>query len=463
MARKTQRISHHPLRGDPRVGAAEAAPTAPHATQAPERDRSGPAKFWASHRVKLVMTLTFIFSAGLHSFLTPWELPHSGIQGKDNDDELTVPIDLFGEEQPAPPPPKQEDIQPTNQDPDGPGRDGGVYRDAAIADASRLGPDGGLEMTTRDGGDADGDAGADAGNLASTDGGPPSNPGDMIGAPVNVALLVNVAVIRGNPVGAQVGPLVNAIPQWASFMKGSQNQIDPIRDTDWIYICGPSLIHTDRDAVVVHYSVPDAIVDTAVENVAAQYDKGGALDAGVPGVRAWKGHADNAERAFLRPSTQPGVLVIVPPTKANEFAKVLKQRAIAPKIGPTEAIRLTVKNPSKQISIPAMKFPESMKEIRLWIVPRAADGGADIYAEADCTDEAAAADVESTFKGMLTQYTTGGTGFVVNASTGGILKNATITVDGKRVKLHIDADQTQLQRTLDTIKPLIVKTQAGAP
>ena len=298
------------------------------------------------------------------------------------------------------------------------------------------------------------------GNNASDGGGPASDPDKMIGAPVNVTLLVNVTVIRSNPVGAKVGPMVNAIPQWASFMKGSQNQIDPIRDTDWIYISGPSLIHTDRDAVIVHYSVADSIVDTAVTNVAAQYDKGGELDAGVPGVRAWKGHADNAERAFLRASNRSGVLVIVPPAKANDFAKVLSQKQIAPKISPTEALRLIVRNPSKQIAIPSLPFPESMKEIRLWIVPRKSDNGADIYAEADCVDEASAADAETTFSALLKQYTTGIMGTGVSLATGGVLRNATIEVQGKMVKAHIDADATQLQTTLETVKSLVVKTPA---
>ena len=132
--------------------------------------------------------------------------------------------------------------------------------------------DGGPTTTASDGGaptDAgEGDAAGDGGLLASAgdSGAPPGatgprDPGSMIGlaglisaGTINVTLLVNISVIRTNPVGARMGPLLYGIPQWNDFMKGSQVTVDPIRDTDWILIYGPSLIHTDRDAVIVHYS-----------------------------------------------------------------------------------------------------------------------------------------------------------------------------------------------------------------
>ena len=108
-------------------------------------------------------------------------------------------------------------------------------------------------------------------------------------------------------------------------------------------------------------------------------------------MKASLGIADNAERVFMR--VQPHVLTIVPKDKATDFAKVLKRAPIAPRVRQGEALRLTVKDPWKQISIPNLKFSQSLKEIRLWIVPRASDGGADVYVEGDCTDEEAATDV----------------------------------------------------------------------
>ena len=443
------------------MGAADAAPTAPHATPPVRGDKSGPARFWGNRGVKIALIVTAVFSLGVHLFFTPWQLlPHANVKMKDNDDELTVDVQLFGEvASVVAPPPPEEITKNLQKDPNGPGRDGGAPRDASVADAQTVATkDAGLALLSKDGGTDPGDAAAsDASVAVLGDGGAgtpgvPRDPGETIGVPgllsagqVNVTLLVNVAVIRANAVGAQLGPLLNAVPQWASFMKGSSNAIDPIRDTDWILIYGPSLIHTDRDAVIVRYSVPDELVESTIEAIASEYEKGGALDVGVPGMKAWKGHADNGERAFLR--AQPHVLVIVPPDKAAQFAKVMSKAAIAPKVRPTEAMRLTLKNPSKQIAIPSLKFDESVKEIRLWIVPRASDGGADVYAEGDCTDEASAQQSAADFTKLIANTNS----FLVKSATGGVLSNLVVTTEGKQMKLHLDASQAQLDRVLKTV------------
>ena len=100
---------------------------------------------------------------------------------------------------------------------------------------------------------------ADAG--ASPGSGGPRDPESMFGLSKvvnagvqNVVLGVNVQLIRKHPVGARMGPVLQALPQWRDFLKGAQTPVDPIRDTDWILIYGPSLIHTDKDAVLVRYT-----------------------------------------------------------------------------------------------------------------------------------------------------------------------------------------------------------------
>ena len=65
---------------------------------------------------------------------------------------------------------------------------------------------------------------------------------------VLVMVVVNAEVIRQNPVGAQMGYLLRGIPQWDEFMSGTD--IDPVRDTDWVVISGPSLINTSRDVML---------------------------------------------------------------------------------------------------------------------------------------------------------------------------------------------------------------------
>lgn len=445
-------------------------------------ERSGPERFWGGRRVRIALQVALVASVIFHAWVTPLSLfsKPPDVELKDVDDELSIPVDLLGEEAPpAPPaPPEQREAPPAEKDPNGvlaakpdaappPPK---KIKDAGSPDVEALGEDAGAALATVDGGALEGDAGdptgtgdagtaEDGGLVAQADSGAspgasgPRDPGSMIGmsgivtaGQVNVTLLVNVGVIRQNPVGARLGPVLTAIPQWNDFLKGSQATVDPIRDTDWILIYGPSLIHTDRDAVIVRYSAPDAVVDQAVDDIAKRYDRGGVFDAGVPGVKASLGHADNAERVFLR--VQPHVLVIVPKDKAREFALVLKRAPISPKVRPGEAMRLTVKDPWKQISIRGLKFSRSLEEIRIWIVPRA-DGGAEIYAEGDTTDEAAAAQIADDLTDVIKQYNRMAfLGLTVSMMTRGLLNGAQVLPEGSKVKLHVSASQTQLEAVL---------------
>ncbi len=478
MGRGSRAPSPWRWRNDPKPGASLVAPTAPHATppaEAPAK-ASGPERFWDRRRVRMVLLATMLFSLAVHWVLAPWRLlpDRSGLEFKDVEGDLTIPVDLLGEEPvEAPPPPEKQAPPPTQEDPNAAGakKDAGprAIRDAAVADATVFERDAGaVALTDLDGGDgpgvdggsvADADVMADGGDeagalVASADAGSssggsgPRDPGSMIGlggivsaGQVNVTLLVNVAVIREHPVGARLGPLLWGIPQWNDFMKGSQTIVDPIRDTDWILIYGPSLIHTERDAVIVHYSASDAIVDKAVEAIAKRYDKGGPFDAGVPGVKASLGHADNGQRVFLR--AQPHVLVVVPPDKANEFARVLQKAPVKPRVRPGEALRLTVKDPWKQVAIPGLKLPNSLKELRLWIIPRA-DGGADVFVEGDCTDAAAAVDVADALTDLLKRQNAVG----VRIVTRGLLNNAKVDAEGDKIKMKLPASPEQLEALL---------------
>ena len=104
--------------------------------------------------------------------------------------------------------------------------------------------------------------------------------GDIQADKVLVMVVINAEVIRQNPEGAKMGFLLRGIPQWDEFMHGTD--IDPVRDTDWVMISGPSLVNTSRDVVLIHYSARDAKVERAMEQVAHNYAKGGGYDAGVP-------------------------------------------------------------------------------------------------------------------------------------------------------------------------------------
>ncbi len=481
----------YPLHGDPTRGAALEAPTAPHATSPAGRPEklSGPARFWDTRRIRIALIATFALSLVAHWFVAPWNLlpPSSGVEFMDPAGELAIPVDLLGEEappppEPAPPPPTPADPTPNAKDPTAPGKPDAGPRivDAGAPDApEKLAevPEAGV-VASADGGEptdagaADGSAIEDGGLVATADAGAgpgsggPRDPESMFGLSKvvnagvqNVVLGVNVALVRKHPVGARMGPILQAIPQWRDFLKGAPAPVDPIRDTDWILIYGPSLIHTDKDAVLVRYNVGDDAVDSTIAAIARTYDKGGPFDAGVSGVKASLGYADNAQRVFLRPQSK--LLVIVPPSHAHEAAMTFRRQV--PRGPPaTEAMRLIVHHPSNQISIPGLKFSQSLKEIRFWIVPRA-DGGADVYGEGDCTDAAAAVDSADRLTELLKRQNSIGVRF----ATRGLLNNAAVVAEGTKIKLHLLATPEQLEAVLQlaaaAVGAQVAPPAGGAP
>ncbi len=335
--------------------------------------------------------------------------------------------------------------------------DAGVRRDA--------GPDGSTTDASFDG-EADGSADGspapegEGGLLAAADGGgtAPRDPEAIVGAAgsvqadvVLVMLLVNAEVIRQNPVGARMGYLLRGIPQWDEFMSGTD--IDPVKDTDWVLISGPSLINTARDVVLVHYAAPDAVVDRAVSVVSRKYDKGGPMDMGIKGVRASRAHADGAERVLLR--AQPHVLAVVPPAVAEKVARQLVSARVPPHIRPGEAVYLRLVNPHH----PMPELPESVSEMRLRVVPRA-DDGADVFVEGDTRDAEAASAAAVVVRQVIRRHDDPLTSLV----THGLLDHVDVTAEGSQVKVHLVATRDHIETLVLLVGGFLgVEPPGGAP
>ncbi len=488
------------LRGDPRIGAANEAPTAPHATApAPGAAKpNGPARFWDARRLQIVLAIGLVVSLLVHAAVTPWGAVSldTGVSLKDVDGELAIPVDLLGEEEAPPPepaaaPPKVDD--PEADDPNGPlakKADAGpkpkpkppVDAGAPVPDAEDT--DGGVPLATSDAGagtsvDVDpSDAGAgDAGGLLATvvDGGLPGaggprDPAAMLGAKslasagqVNVSLRLNIARIRQHTMAPRISRLLVRLPQWQDFLRGAPATIDPVNDVDDILIYGPSLIHTEKTLVIVRYSnLPDAVVDSAVEAIAATYAGGGPFDVGVPGVKASLGKADQAERVFMR--VKKGVLVVVPKADAARLAPQLVKTDYSRKVAPNEAVRLTVKDPWKQISIRGLTFSNKLSEIRLWVVPDAS-GGADVFGEGDCGDDAAAQDIARDLTQTLDRVNQTGVNLgiiriTVSTMTKGLLDGAKVVPVGNKVQLRVHATAEQVEQLVNLMEQQL---GVGAP
>jgi hypothetical protein len=305
--------------------------------------------------------------------------------------------------------------------------------------------------------DASDDVGEPDGPIALTEGGVaasgPRDPQAIIGAAgsvqadvVLVMVVVNAEVIRQNPIGAKMGYLLRGIPQWDDFMSGTE--IDPVRDTDWVMISGPSLVNTSRDVVMIHYSAPDAVVDKAISVVSKKYDKGGPIDAGVPGVRATLAHADRAERVMIRP--QPRVLAVVPPTVAEKVARQLVASKVPAHVRPGEALYLRLVNPHH----PMPQIPESITEARLRVVPRS-DEGADLFIDGDTKDAEAAASAAEDLKKLVRSYNDWRAALVLP----GVLDRVEVSAEGSRVHAHLMLTRNEVERIVYLVGDQVLHVQ----
>ncbi len=439
MARET-----HYARKGPELGASASAPTAPHATPGPStRTMTGPEKFWFEPWHGLIGAVCLVLSLGIHYEVSPWSLlPEHSFEVRDVAGELTIPVDVLqGDDTPPPrpeakpPPPEAKahpvgpgdspDAGPPVKHPPRPKHDGGTEAQ-----------DGGPPTDAASGRHEDAaiaKAGQASGNVKDAIG--------MIGAagaaqagPQNVVVTINMAAIRTHPVGSRIGPLFAAIPQWDDFLVGTG--VEPLRDTDWVSINGPSLIHSEKDVILVHYSAPDEVVDRGLEAVSRKAGNGGPYDAGVTGMKAVLGHADRADRVFMRP--QPHVIAVVPPFYAATAARTLAHALIprSPK-HPNEALRMVLVHPHG----PMPAIPETVTALRLWIVPRNNDGGADVFAEGDTATPEACREAVDTLKALVREQNS----FGVKLITHGLLDNVELLADGPTVRMHLPISRDQLE------------------
>ncbi|MGO9838430.1 MAG: hypothetical protein ACLP1X_29975 [Polyangiaceae bacterium] len=399
--------------------------------------------------MRVALALALVVSGAAHCSVVPFDTPR-GFELNDVEGEAAIPVDVVEQEDAPPPAPP---VEPAPEVKAGAEK----AKDPAVAAAIRVdagaAPDAGL----RDGSpDAHGDASVDAeaeplsqldGAVALAEAGSTSAPRDpqaIVGAAgavqadvVLVMLVVNAEVIRTHPVGARMGYLLRGIPQWDDFMSGTD--IDPVRDTDWVMVSGPSLINTMRDVVLIHYSAPAAVVDRAVEVVSRKYPLGGPVDAGVPGVRASRVHADRAERIILR--AQPHVLAVVPTNVAEKVARQLVMARVPAHIRPGEAVYLRLVNPHH----PMPEIPDSVTELRLRVVPRT-DAGADVFIDGDTKDAESAAEAADVVRRIFRRHDDAITSLV----THGLLDHVDVTTEANVVKAHLVATREQIQ-TLVTL------------
>ncbi len=477
MAEVPPRTGRRPL-GE---GAAESAPTAPHATPAAppagegRRPRTGPARFWARWPARAALGAALVASTLSHCAVVPFGIP-SSFDVNDVDGEAEIPIDMFESQEPPPepeppppPPPPEPTAAATGVDdksaPKPPHPEAGAPRDAGAdvatptdaaldgpaADASSVAPP---PARPEAGASPLADAGARTDAGAAPDAEPPASPaiaggprdpvgvvgeaGDIQVDKVLVLVVINAEVIRKNPAAVDLGALLHGMPQWADFMKGTD--IDPVRDVDWVMISGPSVVDTSRDVVLVHMGVSDAKVAKAMDIVAGNYAQGGGFDAGVPSVRAVRAFADRAERVVLLP--RPHVIAVVPSSAATRIARKLARASVPAHVIKGDAAYVRFVDPHRAMP----QLPASITELRTRIVLRD-DDGADVFIDGDTHGEGEARDAAAAIGALIRQRND----MFTAMATGNLLGGVETTSEGPTVKLHVVASRQQIATILGLV------------
>jgi len=453
-------------------GAAQAAPTAPHATpRLAGAPRTGPERFWARWPATIALAVSITLSTALHGSLLPLDLP-TGFETREVEGNPTIPIDvLTADEPPAPSPPAAPAAQaapppepavqdetpgvvgpkardgrdggPSDAAPDAPAREADAAV-AAVAPAAAQAGDASVPVARADALDASGasDGPSDGGR------GGPREPEEIVSDQsvradvVLVELFINAEVIRGHPLGPRLGNLLRAIPQWDDFLNGTD--IDPVRDTDWVLISGPSLVDTSRDSVLIHYSAPDAVVDRAVSVVSRKYARGGAFDAGVRGIKAVLAHADRAERVIFRP--RPHWLAVVPPWAAARYAPALATGRLLEHPHAGDAVYVRLADPHH----PWPEVPETITVARLRVVA-SADAGADVFIEGDTKDADAASEAAEGLRRLVRRHND----LLTSMVTHGLLDHVEVTTEDRVVKAHLTASGDQIEAILAFVESFL--------
>lgn len=198
--------------------------------------------------------------------------------------------------------------------------------------------------------------------------------GKLASTDPNVQVLIASDRIRKHPLGAAFGKLLTTIPEWKSFFEGTD--LDPIRDVDHVLIAGPQFRDSSKVVAVMDYNVPEPRVKQAIDVIVQRSDPAGSWleDSPVPAATA---RADGGDRIF---AMVPGKrLLVVMPADAKEQLGKLKS---AGNFNKSSAVGIAVAmvTPGRAFKGLPVKVPESLKWLRLAVIPQA-DGGADVTLE----------------------------------------------------------------------------------
>jgi hypothetical protein len=257
---------------------------------------------------------------------------------------------------------------------------------------------------------------------------PPPPPPRMVNTSQSSETMITVdfAEVRRHPEASRVDTMLRYAPAWRAFPS-----IDPVRDLDW-------LVQNGDDMIVAHVT-PDTGVDAAIAAVAQP------ITLATGGVKAWRGVVNGFDTVFLR--AEPHVVRIVRAAHAEMAARdLLAHPPSRPTFHAGEAARVRKIHPAAEMR----EIPEDISEMRAWVDSTPADSGADLEAEADCPDAAAAQNDAMILATLVRNKNT----FAVRMMSGGLLNTVQVWPVGDHVRLHAHATAQQIESVMSLASTL---------
>jgi hypothetical protein len=323
--------------------------------------------------------------------------------------------------------------------------------DGAIADAGATdaGPSdagassqAGLDAGPHDAGLPDaGDAGAGVADPFAVAGGARS----VVDSNANVSVNISTEKLRAHRLGPTVGALLAGVYQWRDFF--GPTGIDPVRDTDAIWIWGPQFRRSADVAAIVQHRLGAQRMRAALDRLVHSDSDGSWADAGVPVAMA---HADGSPRLFVMPSSS---IVVLSTESLRRSAEHLKLRALPRLPGATVAIA-RVKTPWRAFRALNFRVPHSIAWARAAVEPTA-DGGAVIEIEAE--DESAElaqenADQLGRAVTAATQLDLGIVGELLGQRVRRFVQSVRFDAKGTRIYGHITLSEDQIVTILNVAR-----------
>jgi hypothetical protein len=273
--------------------------------------------------------------------------------------------------------------------------------------------------------------------------GPPLDldPGEALArSPAEGEIVVRTDVLRGHPVGARLGPILETWPGWRATLHAIAN--DPVVDLDWIDITGPSDARAGRMLARTAITA-DAALDGRLVALQARSAEP-ALGHVAPGVSAAAARLDGALRVVFR--AQPRLVAVTPASRGPAISGVLlRARVRDPSTAALEAVRADVPQPHDVVRA----VPEGIRRMKAQVFALTS-GDADATADGECATPEDAKRAAAALAETIARQNSP----LARMLTHGLLDAIVVGVDGPTVKVRLHATRDQLDAVVGLVSAM---------